>query len=107
MGNNHEVAKSLATLIQDYREGEIETPDAHHVETWLDQFDEGRDVKSQFLEELYHILKKTYASRKRVNKRLELFLEPNDFVVGEPSEFWRSTTFLSIQQGGSSQSKLL
>ena len=64
-----ELVGSIASTIADYRQGEITTPDADHVERWITQFDAA--VQEPMLAELDHVLKRDLraASQRRAIPR--------------------------------------
>lgn len=106
-----ELLKSIAETIQDYRADERAgifgppEPNAEHVETWINQFDE--DVRLPILQELNHVLERTYLSRTTVDDFLGM-LVTNEKLVGEsPAEYWSNVNLLDIQLGGSSQHVML
>ena len=52
---------ALAEMITDYRSGEIQTPDAAHVDRWISQFPAA--VRDPILMELLHVFERTYFTR--------------------------------------------
>jgi len=100
-----DLLESVATLIADYRKGEIATIDAQHVERWINQFDE--DVRKPILAELIHVLGKTYCTKANVLKFLGAVLTNKKLVGDDPCAFWKSAKFLDIQGGGNSQHEML
>ncbi len=57
--------------------------------------------------EIDHVLKKTYFSRARTQKYLEVMFESLKIVSGDPCTFWKGVSFLDIQRGGASQTAML
>ncbi len=105
MSTKAELLESIASTIADYRHGEIDAPDAAHVETWVNQFSEG--VRLPMLEELDHVLKHTYINRTTVTKFLAGLIVQPKLTGDDPCAFWRNATFLKIQGGGNSQREML
>jgi hypothetical protein len=99
------LASSVAAVIADYRKGEIDEPNAKHVERWVAQFDE--EAKVPLLRELEHVLGKTYCSRSDVEGFLTRLISTEKLTGGDPKTFWQRTSFLNIQGGGNSQRELL
>ena len=62
------LVKSIASTIVDYRAGEIDAPTPKHVENWIEQFDD--EVQEPILEELDHVLKRTYMPKAAVQEFL-------------------------------------
>lgn len=100
-----ELVNATASIIADYREGEIARPDAAHVEKWLAQFDEG--VRAPLLIELNHVLKKTYISKAGVEQFLSNLVSHPKLGDGNPAGFWGGARFLDIQKRGNSQREFL
>ena len=96
---------SIANTINDYRAGEVATPDADHVDRWIRQFDEASQLP--LLRELDHVLKSTYLSKADVSEFLGHLVTNAKLVRGEPKEFWATVNFLNIQRNGRSQRALL
>lgn len=103
--NRKALLTSIANTIADYRQGDIPTPDADHVDTWIKQFD--ASVQEPILVELDHVLRKTYITRASVEQFLAGVLTAKDLVRDDPCGFWRKANFLDIQRGGSSQREML
>ena len=89
----------------DYRRGEIDPPSPEHVERWSKQF--SKTVREPLLEELDHVLKQTYYSRRAVNNFLTSLVENKKIAGDDPRTFWRGIKFLDIQGGGNSQTEML
>ena len=104
-GRRAELLGSIATTIADYRRGEITTPDADHVESWITQFDAA--VQDPMLAELDHVLKKTYVTRANVEQFLGVVLTAKELGGDDPCDFWRKANLLSIQGAGNSQREML
>jgi hypothetical protein len=101
MSERQELLESIAQTTSDYRLGEIEAVSPEHVDKWIRQFPD--DVQLPMLEELDHVLKQTYFSKKRMIDLLEGWLESSS---GD-CDFWRGQHFLNIQLSGNSQKDLL
>jgi hypothetical protein len=97
--------EQLATVIADYRRGEVPEPDSDHIRRWIGQFP--RAVREPLLTETVHVLTKTYIPKKQVNVFLKA-LTTNEKIVGDdPPAFWRGVRFLRLQQAGNSQRDML
>ncbi len=96
---------SIASTIADYRQGEISTPDSDRVDKWISQF--GAAVQEPILDELDHVLKKTYISKPEVEKFLTSLLTDSTLAGVNPCDFWKKANFLNIQGGGNSQREML
>lgn len=103
--NRASLLTSIAATIADYRVGSIVSPTAAHVERWIDQFDPA--VQFDMLMELNHVLGKTYVSMARFTNFLTQLSTNASLTGSNPAAFWRSSTFLDIQRGGSSQTEIL
>jgi len=105
MSQQNALLESIADTIADYREGQIPRPTPAHVERWVKQFDAG--VRLPILQEMNHVLKKTYFSKDRVLAFLRGLLNAKDVTGNNPRAFWENAHFLNIQQSGSSQVEML
>lgn len=97
--------QQIATTIGDYRQGEIEKPSPDHVERWISQFDAA--VQLPILQEMDHVLKQTYFSKKAVTGFLKNLITNKKLAGDNPYAFWRGVKFLDIQGGGASQQDML
>lgn len=95
---------ALASLIADYRQGEIRPPDADHVGRWINQFPEA--VRDPILNELYHVLSKTYFTRANVQTFIDSIVTRGNLIVGNAAQFWQGVKVLDIQTAGSSQKEM-
>jgi len=105
MATRAKLLESIAATIADYREGEIPKPSPEHVERWAGQFEEA--VRLPLLKELDHVLNQTYFSRKWVVDVITQLVETDKLAGTNPCAFWKSSSFLSIQQNGHSQEEML
>ncbi len=105
MSTRSQLLKSIATIIADYRKGEIDVPTPDHVETWIEQFDD--DVQLPMLVELDHVLKRTYVSKKLVEAFLSKLVENEDLAGTDYCAYWEDVKFLDIQKAGNSQREML
>lgn len=96
---------SIATQIQDYRQGEWSGPSPDHVERWVKQFEAG--VQDAILAEIDHILHKTYITKQNATAFLESLATDAKVTGGDHSSFWQNAGILSIQAGGGSQREML
>lgn len=95
---------SIAGTIADYRAGQIAAPDAAHVDRWISQFDPA--VQVPLLEEMDHVLKKSYFPRTNVLSFLDAVATSAKLCGGTPANFWKDVQLLDIQGGGASQKDL-
>jgi hypothetical protein len=105
MSKRSSLLESIATIIADYRDGEIETLTPAHVDRWIQQFDTA--VQEPILAELDHVFKQTYLSKTRVMRVLSGLVKNSKFAGENPGAFWKNVAFLNIQGGGSSQREML
>lgn len=98
---NRELLVSIADTISDYRSGEIPAPTPEHVERWVRQFPVG--AQGPILEEMDHILKRTYFSEKRIRQFLDGLAHNEKLAGNSPREFWERVSPLRIQVRGTSQ----
>jgi len=104
MDERHELLKSIAGTISDYRIGEFETPTVSHVNHWVCQFDD--HVQVPILRELAHVLGKTYFSKQKITTLISAIVSSEKFGI-DNSEFWRNANFICFQQRGESQKYML
>lgn len=105
MTERERIIESITTTIADYREGDIEVPTTTHVNRWVRQFTAA--VQLPLLQEIDHVLKKTYFSRERVLEFLQALVCSKRIAGANPCDFWKRTNFLRIQKNGRSQEELL
>jgi hypothetical protein len=105
MSHRTVLLESIAKITADYRAGEPATPTPEHIDTWVNQFD--RAVQEPILQELNHVFKKTYFSRKKVEEFIISLLNAKKLVGDDPCAFWKTVNFLNIQGGGKSQIEML
>ncbi len=105
MTGRKELLASIAEMTVDYRQGDLDPPTPEHVDKWVKQFDDSTQLP--ILQEMEHVLKKTYFSRKTTEKFLATLFKAGDLVGDDPCAFWESAKFLSIQRGGASQEEML
>lgn len=96
--------EAVATILADYRAGEVAGPTAGHVDRWVSQFDS--DVQLAMLGEMAHVFRKTYFSRSRVRAFLAGLVEETQLSGENPCAFWRGANLLDIQQRGHSQAEI-
>ena len=97
--------QQIALTIADYREGEVPKPSPEHVDRWVQQFDPLYQLS--ILEEMDHVLKRVYFSRKSTVNFLEKLLKAKKLVGDDPCAFWKDVKFLDIQLLGASQREML
>ncbi len=105
IGRRSDLLKSIAQIIDDYRSGEIDKPTPEHVNRWVNQF--SRDVQLPILNEINHVFKRMYFSRRKVARFLYGLVNLEDLVGTDPRSFWKETHFLNIQNHGNSQKIML
>ena len=101
---------SIATIIADYRQGEIAAIDPNHVDRWVNQFSKfGFDNEAQIaiLGEMERILKSYYISRSSAQSLLTNMLTSQKLFGANPAITIRNAQFLQIQRKGNSQNDLL
>src|SRR5690349_7917494 len=95
----------IASIIKDYRQGEIAELGAPHVRLWINQFPQA--MREPLLDETAHILSKTYIDRATV-KRFLKGVATNDKLVGDDAPaYWKGVHFLRLQRAGNSQRDML
>lgn len=97
--------QSIATTIADYRHDQIAAPTPAHVDRWVRQFD--ADAQVPILQEMAHVLGKTYFSKPSVQGFLETMATHKKVVGDDPKAYWAGIRFLRIQGGGNSQKAML
>lgn len=106
MTERDEFLASIVRTTADYRQSVLGSPTLEHVDRWVKQFDDS--VQLQILQEMDHVLKKTYFSRKKVEKFLEIVFKKEKLVGDDPCVFWKNVKFLDIQiNDGTSQKNML
>jgi hypothetical protein len=111
MTNQRQVLlQSIATIVADYRQGEIPPIDSNHVDKWVRQFDQfgfGDQDQIIILGEMQRILKSYYISRIVAKVFLARVLVSQKLFGSEPTTIIRQIKFLQIQTKGNSQNDLL
>jgi hypothetical protein len=97
--------RSIATIIADYRQGEVPNIDSSHVDRWVRQFDDTAQVV--ILGEMEGILQRYYISRSIAQDFITGVLTSQKLFGATPAETIRNVQFLRIQTKGSSQNDLL
>ena len=105
MANRSALLQNIATIIQDYRAGEIATPDEAHVEQWVRQFP--ADVQDPILDQLAHVLGKAYFNRKAVESFVATVVSAKKLTGDDPCAYWKGVKFLALQTAGNSQRDML
>ncbi|MGD2181004.1 phosphoribosyltransferase-like protein [Lusitaniella coriacea] len=102
--------QSIATILVDYRQGEITAIDPNHINRWVTQFSKfGFDDEAQIiiLGEMERILKSYYISRNFAQSFLASILTSQKLFGTNPAATIRNAQFLQIQRKGNSQNDLL
>lgn len=105
MSEREELLESIANTISSYRAGEIDQPDAAHVDRWASQF--APDDQELFLREFDHVIKQTFFTRDQVVSFLEGLITNQRLAGEDPSNYWSKANFLRIQQNGQSQREMV
>ncbi len=102
-----ELLKSIASIIQDYRSGEIERITPSHIDKWVKQF--RAEDQIIILQEMNHLLKLKhfYLSNDSVKKYVQRFLSNQELFGLNPKTSLMSTNFLHIQKEGKSQTEII
>lgn len=105
MSDIEKFAKNIAEFSADYRGSDLDLERPEHVLRWVSQFPDKHH--EGMLQELSHVLEKTYISLEKTAFFLKTLLKKGKMVKGAPEEFWQSVHFLDVQQNGASQSEML
>jgi hypothetical protein len=105
MDSTPNLRAALAAMISDYREGEIPTPDAAHVDRWVNQFPAA--ARDPIITELLHVFRWTYFSRAKVQTFIDSIVTNAKFAGPNPCEFWQGVSVLNLQTAGNSQKDML
>lgn len=97
--------EKIASIIADYRLGEISAPDVAHVRRWIGQFPQ--PVREPLLTETAHILGKTYINEATVKRFLKIVATNKKLTGDDPAAYWKGVSFLRLQQAGHSQRDML
>lgn len=103
VSNNSRAA--LAAIIGDYRAGEIDPPDAAHVDRWVSQFP--ANVQDAIVGEMIHVMRKTYFSRASFQTFIDSIVVNSKFAGSDPAAFWRGVQVLDLQTAGNSQRDMI
>lgn len=96
---------ALATVIQDYRSGEISTPDEAHVDRWISQFP--ASVRDPILAELLHVLNFTYFTRANFQTFIDSAVIKLASAAQNANQFWQGVKVLNLQNAGNSQKDMI
>ena len=96
---------SIASMIADYREGEIAKPSPKHVDQWVRQFDPS--VQDAILAEMQYVIQRAYVTRKGAEDFLRGLVQNVALVGSDPCKFWRTACVLKIQTQGGSQTQMV
>ncbi|WP_147417579.1 hypothetical protein [Sphingomonas cavernae] len=105
MASTPNLRAALAGMIADYRTGEIQTPDAAHVDRWISQFPAG--VRDPILTELLHVFRWTYFTRAKVQTFIDSIVTNANFAGPNPCQFWQGVKVLNLQTAGNSQKDMI
>jgi hypothetical protein len=105
MSERDDLLVFVSNEIKTYRNGDLPEPTPEHVDRWLHQFTTAQQLP--FLREFNHVIKQTFITQKNVEDFLS-HLVTNQTLAGEdPTAYWSSANFLSIQRNGQSQKEML
>lgn len=105
MASTPNLRAALAGMIADYRKGEIQTPDAAHVDRWIAQFPQ--EVRDPILTELLHVFGTTYFTKSDVQTFIDSIVTNADFVGPDACQFWQGVKILNLQTAGNSQNDMV
>jgi hypothetical protein len=105
MSEREDLLFSVANEIKGYRVGELPEPTPDHVDRWLRQFTEEKQLP--FLREFDHVIKQTFITEQAVMNFLRGIVNNRELVGRDAKSYWLSANFLSIQQNGNSQKEML
>jgi hypothetical protein len=105
MSTRTQLVAELATIVADYRRGEVPAMDNAHVERWLKQFEPA--MQDPLLAETVHVLGETYVSRDQAKRFLAKLVTNASLAGTDPASFWANSVVRDIQLAGSSQRDLL
>lgn len=105
MTERDDLLNSIAKTIETYREGEIAKPTAEHVDRWVSQFTDNRQLP--LLREFSGVIAASFYSRERVIAEIRDLIQSEAIAGQDPAVYWRSVNFLNIQLNGHSQAAML
>ena len=105
MSERDDLLVSVASEIRTYRKGDLLEPTPELVDRWLHQFTPTQQLP--FLREFDHVIKQTFITRKSAKDFLRQLVTNQKLAGSDPSAYWSSANFLSIQQNGQSQKEML
>lgn len=100
-----DLIQRIATIIADYRAGEIPAPDGAHVERWVAQFQ--TEVQEPLLAEMAHVLDATYITRLNVEAFLKALVNNEALTGNDHCAFWKLANILNAQGNGNSQREMV
>ena len=102
---NSSLCEEIADIIKDYRSDELGETHSEHVQKWINQFPS--EARKPILEEMTHVLSKSYISKNRFIAFLELVACSKTLAGESPKSWWTNAHLLNIQLEGSSQNDIL
>lgn len=105
MVSTPDLRAALASMIADYRTGELHTPDAAHVDRWITQFPSA--VRDPILTELLHVFRWTYFTRAKVQTFIDSIVTNANLAGPNPCQFWQGVKVLNLQTAGNSQKDMI
>lgn len=105
MSERDNLLASVAGTIHTYRQGELTTPTAQHVNRWLEQFTPANQLP--FLREFDHVMKQTFITQATVSNFLSNLVTNPKLAGANPAAYWSTVNFLTIQRAGQSQRSMV
>lgn len=105
MADRAELLNSIASTIQTYREGQVPRPDAAHVNRWVEQFPPERQLP--ILTEMAPLMEHCFLKEDWIRAQMQRLARSVKIAGENPSTYWRTVNFLSVQQNGNSQQDML
>lgn len=105
MSEREELLVSVANVISTYRNADLTKPMPEHVDRWLHQFTPAQQLP--FLREFDYVIKQTFITRIWMQNFLCGLVTDQSLAGGNPTTYWSSANFLSIQRNGQSQKEML
>lgn len=99
------LVQSIANTIATYRVGELQHPDAAHVDRWASQFTPSNQL--EFLREFDHVIKQTFVTKAHVTSFVEGLATNAKLTGGNPAVYWSGSTVLNLQKVGFSQKSMV
>ncbi len=99
------LVQSIANTISTYRTGELQQPDATHVDRWASQFTQANQLA--FLREFDHVIKQTFLTEATISSFIDLLATNPALTGNNPADYWSKANVLNIQKVGLSQRSMV